>query len=76
MIKNIIYGLIIVLMVAGFIGLLYYAIFTGIEKTEKSECIKWIKQSKISPNYYLLDWQAAQCLHYGFDISGIDIIGD
>jgi len=53
--------------------LLYYAIFTGIEKEEKSECIKWIKQSKISPNYYLLDWQAKQCQHYGFDISGIPI---
>ncbi|HOL54256.1 MAG TPA: hypothetical protein PLA99_02840 [Candidatus Paceibacterota bacterium] len=76
MIKNIIYGLIIVLIIAGFIGLLYYAMITGIEKAEKGECMKWIKESKVHPNYYLVDWQAAQCLHYGFDISGIDIIGD
>lgn len=43
----------------------------GIAKHEKIECEKWAneaKNDKYAPNYYITQWQADQCNHYGITI--------
>jgi len=55
---------VVAMMVLLFCGYWFYAL----PLQEKNECVKWIKESSIYPNYYFTDWQKEQCLRYGYDI--------
>jgi len=40
---------------------LFYFLNRGIIRAERIECINWAKQLKTIPDFYLTDWQKAQC---------------
>lgn len=48
-----------------FIWLAASAISSGIEKSERAECIRWQREAHQYDNYYLTPWQYAQCYHHG-----------
>lgn len=56
------------------VGALCAAAFrSGIQKTERAECMKWQREADAfkASGYYLTAWQAAQCAHYGININTI-----
>ena len=63
MIKFIQYALIVIFSI-GFVGMMVY----GFNKAERYECLKWQKEAKEYPGYYLTHWQKGQC-----DARGIEI---
>jgi len=48
--------------------LLIYTMLEGIDKTERVECYKWQRYAKEFPNFYLTDWQKAQCDAHGIRV--------
>ena len=55
-------SILIMFLVLGFI------LFKGFEIHERLECENWVRQSKEYVNWYFLDWQKEQCLHYQIDL--------
>jgi hypothetical protein len=54
---------------------LYWSVNLGIKKTEKAECLKWAEEAQVYPNYYLTDWQEAQCQTiFKTDYQGIELL--
>lgn len=45
-----------------------YALISGIEKTEISECKIWAQEAKEYRNYFITKYQDAQCKNYGIEI--------
>ncbi len=37
------------------------AFIAGVNKTERAECLKWQAEAAQFEDYYLLEWQKAQC---------------
>ena len=58
----------ILIVVLIFVGL-FFALKTGIEKTEKAECLKWQHQAKDYPLFYLTKAQVEQCQALKIDIT-------
>ena len=61
------------------VGVFVYVLFWGyfniaLPRQEKIECVKWIKESSIYPNYYFTEWQKEQCEYYGYDVSKIPVL--
>lgn len=56
-IKELFYGIAIIIFVYFLIGLTNYAV----DKIEKAECLTWQKEALDHRDYYLLKWQKAQC---------------
>jgi len=61
---KIIFGIIFLLIIV----LFSFAAVVGIQKTEVEECLKWQKEAKQYPNYYLTQWQYEQCQYHHIDI--------
>jgi hypothetical protein len=40
----------------------------GVDRQEKSECLKWQDEATKYPDYYLTAWQKEQCDHWGIQI--------
>lgn len=48
---------------------LAWAIWTGVNKAEKNECLKWKNEAELyRPLYYLTGWQAEQCAAQGIEV--------
>ena len=58
-------NLLLLLSFVALFVLLYFIGNIGIEKTEKMECRKWVKESQELQGFYWTPWQKAQCEHYG-----------
>ena len=48
--------------------LFFWALWAGMNKTEKMECIKWKEWAKDYPLYQSADWQLEQCEHHGLPL--------
>ena len=59
-ISNIALAIIMLLIIA----LFCFGAVLGIQKSEVEECLKWQKEAKQYPNYYLTQWQYEQCQFY------------
>ena len=54
---------------AYFGGKLAIAVFLEAEERRAiAECMKWEAESRVRPEYVLVEWQQAQCQHYGIEI--------
>lgn len=53
--------IIAIVIIAG----IFSALNDGVAKSEKTECIKWEKQSQEYQKWYSTDWQKKQCQNYG-----------
>lgn len=40
----------------------------GINKSEQNECRKWAQMADERPDFYITDWQRAQCEHWGIPV--------
>ena len=40
----------------------------GINRSEVMDCYKWQKQAKEYSSFYILRWQAAQCVAHGIQV--------
>lgn len=56
-------ALIIVSLLAITLGIVSLSV--GLQRQEIYECNKWRSESRQLYNYYLTDWQKAQCEQYG-----------
>jgi hypothetical protein len=45
-----------------------WALLTGIERSEKAECLQWQKEAKQFAGYYLTKWQAEQCMAHNIKV--------
>jgi hypothetical protein len=63
-----------VVVVAIIIWLVFGGLYIILQKQEKIECEKWIRESNVYPDYYFVDWQKEQCEHYGYDVSKIPVL--
>jgi hypothetical protein len=52
-------------LIAIIIGLLIIVVVVGHNKQAKAECLKWQEQAEIYPDFFLADWQKAQCDYHG-----------
>ena len=48
--------------------LFFLALWAGMNKTEKMECLKWQQQAKDYPLYQSAGWQLEQCEHHGLPL--------
>ncbi|MHA1400026.1 MAG: hypothetical protein ACTSQE_06740 [Candidatus Heimdallarchaeaceae archaeon] len=44
------------------------AVFIGVPRYERTECLKWQQDKEIIPDMYFTDWQEEQCLNYDIDL--------
>lgn len=58
---KIVYIAITILVIIGF----GHVVGGAIERGEIGECQKWQKYGKEMADFYLADWQVAQCAHHG-----------
>jgi Tfp pilus assembly protein PilO len=63
--KNIAIIIISVLAVVAF----GWAFNTGMEKSEKAECIQWQKEATQLKDYYITEWQYEQCSAQNININ-------
>jgi hypothetical protein len=57
------------LVLAIILGITFFlALKYGIEKSEIAECLQWQEEAKNISIYYLVEWQAEQCQHYGIQV--------
>jgi hypothetical protein len=52
-------------LIAIIIGLLIIFVVVGHDKQAKAECYKWQQQAETYPDFFLADWQQAQCDYHG-----------
>lgn len=57
-----------VLVVIAILVAFGWAVATGINKQEQSECETWKAEAKEFPGYYLVSWQRDQCAAHGVEI--------
>jgi len=57
-----------ILIVCLFISVFLLGLQCGLNKSEKAECLDWKKEAKKYPDYYITEWQKAQCDYHGVDI--------
>lgn len=46
---------------------------TSLADIERNECLAWKKQGGRNVNFYLVGWQADQCLAAGVSMKGISV---
>lgn len=74
--KNLIAEIFISIIVA-VIGIAMFGIgiwvggWIGFNKHERVECLKWEKEAKEYPQYYILEWQNEQCSKYDIKIDAL-----
>lgn len=44
------------------------AIVVGLARSEREECLRWQKDAKTLPGYYLTQWQKQQCDYHQITI--------
>jgi hypothetical protein len=60
-----IYGILCVLLIAGFV--FFYA-FVALPRSERAECLEWKDEAQHYLGYYITKWQKMQCDHYNISI--------
>lgn len=61
-------GVLELILAVALIALFVYAMIEGIRNSERAECIKWKQWEEQGYNdYYVTDWQVAQCKRYGIE---------
>lgn len=60
--------IIIPILIIAIIFLFFVVVKQGIKKTEINECNIWKAQSEYYPDFYLVEWQRQQCLHWGIEV--------
>ncbi len=63
--KNFLNGIVISVL----LGAAIYLIADGVSRNETVECIKWQKQAKEYPAFYLAQWQSDQCKAHGISVN-------
>ena len=60
----------IISIIMFFVGIgIVYVIESGVEKHEKSECIKWkIQANEVGPEWFAAQWQLDQCARYSIPL--------
>ncbi len=56
------------LVLAAIIVAMFIALFVGVGKSEKLECLKWQKEAEEYPDFFLTEWQKKQCEHHKVEI--------
>lgn len=45
-----------------------HIILGGLEKSEKTDCLRWQSEAKEFQSYFIKDWQKTECDQYGITI--------
>ncbi len=46
-----------------------FLMIKGADKHERVECLKWQEQAEMYSNFYLTEWQKAQCDYHEIEIN-------
>lgn len=62
-------GWAMIAIIGGIVGsIIIHVIVYGVSNHEQLECLKWREEARTYQNYFVTDWQKAQCDHYGIQI--------